>query len=184
MWISNVWVVADPNTGNAEVIGQVANTDPNGNDTNQLTSVTVNGTALSVQQPATATPSLAPGVQVSGGDVTIPGMRSVQFGQNGQPVLLAADPGVTIGQNAQVVYTFANGATATVTAQVQPNTGLWADYNPNGTASASPSATASVTATASGTGTATGTASPGASTSASSSASASPSSTPSPSASH
>jgi hypothetical protein len=173
MWISNVWVVADPNTGNAEVIGQVANTDPNGNDSTQLTSVTVNGAALSLQQPATTASSLAPGVLVGGGAVTIPGLKSVQFGQKGQPVLLAPDPGVIIGQTAAVVYTFGNGSTATVTAQVQPNTGLWANYNPNGTASASPSASAF--------GLATGTASPGASVSAS--VGATPSGTASPAAS-
>ena len=49
------------------------------------------------------------------------------------------------GQNAQVVYSFSDGSKATVTAQVQPNSGLWAAYNPNGpaTATALPSASAS-----------------------------------------
>lgn len=135
VWISNVWVVADPNTGNAEVIGQVANTDPNTTDSVQLTSVTVNGNPAAVQQsPA---PALAPGVAVNGSAVTVPGLASVQFGQDGQPSLTAADPGVTVGQNTQVVYSFSNGGTATVTAQVQPNTGDFAQYNPNGQAVAS-----------------------------------------------
>ena len=157
VWISNVWVVADANTGNAEVIGQLANTDPSQSDSAQLTGVTINGQPATVQQPSTST--LSPGVTVSGGDVTIPGLRSVQFGQQGQPQLLAADAGVTIGQTTQVVYTFANGGTATVTAQVQPNSGLWAQYSPNGpaTATALPSTTASTSASATGTGTTTAT---------------------------
>jgi hypothetical protein len=134
MWISNVWVVADANTGNAEVIGQLANTDPDQSSSTQLTSVTVNGSPANVQ--AASSPSLAPGVTVAGDDVTIPGMRSVQFGQQGQPMLLATGPGVVVGQNAQVVYTFSDGSKATVTAQVQPNSGLWAAYNPNGPATA------------------------------------------------
>lgn len=75
-------------------------------------------------------------MQVAGGDVTIPGMRSVEFGQAGQPMLLATSPGVVIGQTAQVVYTFSDGSKATVTAQVQPNSGQWAEYNPNGPATA------------------------------------------------
>jgi hypothetical protein len=157
MWISNVWVVSDANTGNAEVIGQVANTNPSQSETTQLTSVTVNGQPAAVQETGTST--LSPGVTVTGSDVSIPGLRSVQFGQQGQPQLLATDPGVVIGQNAQVVYTFSDGTTATVTAQVQPNSGLWAQYNPNGpsTATALPTTTASGTATPSATGSATGT---------------------------
>lgn len=169
MWISNVWVVADSNSGNAEVIGQLANTNPDQGSSLQLTSVTVNGNAMTVQ-PASAS-ALAPGVQVAGGDVTIPGMRSVQFGQKGQPMLLSTSPGVTVGQNAQVVYTFSDGSKATVTAQVQPNSGLWAEYNPNGPAtatalptiepgSATPLVSGVPTPTASGTGTGTGTSSP------------------------
>lgn len=159
MWISNVWVVADANTGNAEVIGQVANTDPNATDSTRLTSVTVNGNPATVQSAAAT--NLAPGVTVSGTDVTIPGMRSVQFGQKGQPMLLLTGSGVTIGQNATVVYTFSDGSTATATAQVQPNAGLWAQYNPNGpaTATAFPSVPASGTASVPA-GTGTGTAHP------------------------
>ncbi|MBR7833563.1 hypothetical protein KDL01_09820 [Actinospica durhamensis] len=168
MWISNVWVVSDANTGNAEVIGQVANTNPSQSETTQLTSVTVNGQPASVQETGTST--LSPGVTVTGSDVSIPGLRSVQFGQQGQPQLLATDPGVVIGQNAQVVYTFSDGTTATVTAQVQPNSGLWAQYNPNGpsTATALPTTTASGTATPTATAstTATGTSTATASTTA------------------
>lgn len=177
MWLSNVWVVADPNSGNAEVIGQVANTNPSQDTSTELTSVTVNGNPTTVQNADS--PTLAPGVTVSGDDVTIPGLRSVQFGQKGQPMLLAANAGLTVGQNAQVVYTFSDGGTATVTAQIQPNTGVWAPYNPNGpaTATAFPSASASGSASASAGGSAT----PSGSASSSSSANLVVSGTPNPS---
>ena len=152
LWMSNVWVVMDPATGNAEVVGQVANTNPTTTSSAQLTGVTVNGSATTIVPP-TDTTQLAPGVQVAAGSVTIPGMGSVQFGQDGQPELELPNADLTLGSNAQVVYTFSNGQTATITAIVQPNAGLWARYNPNGV-NAAPTATATATATATGTSTA------------------------------
>ena len=179
MYISNVWVVQDQSTGNAEVIGQVANTDPTKTNSNELTSVTVGGAAATIVPP-TDTTLLGYGVQVNSSTVTIPGLKSVQFGQPGQPELEVSNADVTIGANTNVVYTFSGGEKVTVAAIVEPNTGLWSHYNPNGlnsTASASPSvgvtgtATGTATATASGTAKATGTAT--ASSTASSSAGAS-----------
>lgn len=153
LWISNVWVVLDPATGNAEVIGQVANTDPNSADSTQLTGVTVAGAAATIVPPSD-TSKLWPGVQVAADSVSIPGLGAVQFGQAGQPELELAGADLTAGSNTQVVYTFSNGQTATVTAIVQPNSGLWAGYNPNG-ANATPTETATASATATGTATAT-----------------------------
>jgi hypothetical protein len=159
MYISNVWVVYDQNSGNAEIIGQVANTDPNKTDVNQLTGVSISGAAATIVPP-TDTANLAPGVSVSAGSVNIPGLKSVQFGQPGQPELELAGADLTIGSNTNVTYTFSNGAPVTVTAIVEPNSGQWANYNPNGqnSASASPSGSATGTGTVSPTGTATGTA--------------------------
>jgi hypothetical protein len=154
LYISNVWVVLDGTSGNAEVVGQVANTDPTQTNSASLTSVTVGGATATIVPPPDTT-KLAPGVQVSAGSVSIPGLKSVEFGQPGQPELEVANADVTVGNNAQVVYTFANGQTATVTAIVEPDSGLWASYNPNGANGASPTATASGTATATGTSTAT-----------------------------
>jgi hypothetical protein len=162
-WISNVWVVADTTTGNAEVIGQVANTDPTATNSVELTSVTVAGATATIVPPTDST-RLDPGVQVAAGSVTIPGLGAVQFGQHGQPELELSNADLTVGSNTQVVYTFSNGQTVTVSAIVQPPTGLWAGYNPNG-ANGTPTATASgiaavtgtATATASGTSTATAT---------------------------
>lgn len=156
LWISNVWVVADSTSGNAEVIGQIANTDPTATDSVQLTSVSVAGATATIVPP-TDTTQLAPGVSADTSAVTIPGLKSVQFGQPGQPELELSNADLTIGSNTQVVYTFSNGQTATVTAIVQPSAGLWASYNPNG-ANGTPTATATGTATPSVSGTATGTA--------------------------
>lgn len=149
MYISNVWVVFDQTTGNAEVIGSVANTDPNRGDSNQLTGVTLDGTPTTIAAPADTT-KLLPGVTVAGGQVTIPGMQAVHFGQPGQPEIEAAGADLTVGNNAKVTYTFSTGSSVTITAIVEPNSGLWAQYNPNGanTASPSPSAIATGTSTA------------------------------------
>ena len=156
MYISNVWVVLDQRTGNAEVIGQVANTDPTQTNSAELTSVTIGGALTSILPP-TDTSQLASGVQAAVSGVSIPGLKSVQFGQSGQPELQLVGADLTVGSNAQVVYTFSNGQTATVTAIVQPNSGLWANYNPNGV-NATPAATASASASASASGIGTGTA--------------------------
>ena len=159
-WISNVWVVFDSSTGNAEVTGQVANTDPTSSNSIELTSVTIGGATATIVPPAD-TAKLATGVTVSASSVTIPGLKSVQFGQPGQPEVELANADLTTGSNTQVVYTFSSGQTATVTAIVEPNSGLWATFNPNGPntgASATASGTATSTATATASGTATGTA--------------------------
>ena len=154
MYISNVWVVQDQTTGNAEVIGQVANTDPTRTNTNTLTSVSVGGATATIVPPSDTT-QLAPGVQVSSSSVVIPGLKSVQFGETGQPELEVSNADVKLGDNTQVDYTFANGQSVSVTAIIEPDSGLWATYTPGQVNGASPSATASATATASGTATGT-----------------------------
>ena len=161
MWISNVWVVFDQTTGNAEVTGQVANTNPN--TTEQLTGVTVGGATATLVAPAD-TSQLAPGVSISGDSVAIPALRSVQFGQPGQPELEVAGADLTLGANAVVTYTFSNGQSTNVTAIVQPDSGQFAQFNPNGPNTASPSAaitsTSSIITGATGSGAPTGTATP------------------------
>jgi hypothetical protein len=153
MYISNVWVVLDSTTGDAEVIGQVANTDPTLTDSNTLTGVTVAGSDATIVPPSD-TSQLAPGVQVSASSVLIPGLKSVQFGEPGQPELELPNADLTVGANTQVVYTFANGQSVSVTAIIEPNSGLWASYAPGMSNTATPTATASASASASGTGTA------------------------------
>jgi hypothetical protein len=154
MYISNVWVVLDSTSGDAEVIGQVANTDPTLTNSNTLTSVTVGGAATTIIPPSD-TSQLAPGVQASSSSVTIPGMKSVQFGESGQPELELPNADLTVGTNAQVAYTFSNGQSVTVTAIIEPNSGTWASYSPGAGSGASPTASSSASATASGTASAT-----------------------------
>ena len=153
IYISNVWVVLDSATGDAEVVGQVANTDPTTTNTNTLTSVTVGGASSTIVPPSD-TSQLGVGVQVSADSVIIPGTRSVQFGETGQPELEVANADLSVGADTQVVYTFSGGQTVTVSAIVEPNTGLWASYAPGAPNGASTS-TATPSASASGTGTAT-----------------------------
>lgn len=160
MFVNNVWVVYDQTTGNAEVIGAIANTDPTKSSSNQLTGVTLGGSSATITAPSD-TSKLAPGVAVAGGTVNIPALKSVQFGQPGQPEIEVQNADLTVGNNVKVTYTFSNGAPVTITAIVEPNSGLWRNYDPNGAnaaASASASATGTDTATATPTGTATGTA--------------------------
>lgn len=190
MYVSNVWVVFDQTTGNAEVVGQVANTDPSRADSNRLTQVTVSGAAAMITAPADTT-DLAPGVQVAGGAVTIPGLQSVQFGEPGQPEIALPSADLTTGANANVTYTFSSGDSVTVTAIVEPNSGQWAHYNPNGQNTGTPTPAASVptTGTASPGGTATATATgsasaPAAGASGTASAGASSSAKPSATATH
>ena len=159
IYVSNVWVVLDSTTGDAEVTGQVANTDPTSTNTNTLTSVTVGGATTTIVPPSD-TSQLAVGVQVGADSVTIPGLKSVQFGESGQPELEAANADLTVGANTQVVYTFSGGQTVTVTAIVEPNSGLWASYAPgapNGASTSTATPSASASASASGTATATAT---------------------------
>jgi hypothetical protein len=142
--INNVWVVVDPGTGNAEVLGAVANT---GSAADRLVSAAANGLRATVR-PASPAAGAAPQEQaatVAGGEVTIEGGSSVSFGQPQQPQLaLAAGPGFLPGNLARVSLDFAAAGPVTTTAEIVSNTSLFAQYDPNGstvtgTASASPS---------------------------------------------
>jgi hypothetical protein len=46
---------------------------------------------------------------VSASSVTIPGLKSVQFGQPGQPELELPNADVTLGANTKITYTFSSG---------------------------------------------------------------------------
>lgn len=161
MKVNNVWVVLDPSSGNAEVVGAVSNT---GNSDVDWPTVQVNGTSAQIQPAADTTT----GTSTSG----IAAGQSVSFGEQGQPQIELADSGLTAGNLAQVVFSFGTVGTVTISAQVHSNTGLFANYDPNaGVAAPSPSASASASPSAS----ASATASADVSESASATASASPS---------
>ena len=155
--INNVWVVIDPATGNAEIIGSVANT---GSATDTLESVSATNLPATVSGTDASAPTT--GISVSGNSVGVPGGQSVNFGQAGNPELELSDAAFQTGRLSQVTFTFAQAGAVTVTAQVQPNNGQFAGYNPNPAVTATPPAPTTppvtATATATQTGTATGSA--------------------------
>lgn len=168
--VNNVWVIVDPNTNNAEVIGAVSNTG----------STDVNWPVVQVgDTPAQIVTGGAAGSAAAGASGaaantahTIGAGQATYFGQPGQPEIEFSAAGLTLGDLIHVTFSFGDAGTVTVPAQIQPNTGQFADYNPN-PASASPSASASASSSASARASASSSATP--STSASSSPSATPS---------
>ena len=161
--INNVWVLVDPSSNNAEVIGAVSN---NG-------SADVNWPTVQVDDAATqivaggASGSPSTGAATGSAAQSIAAGQTTYFGQPGQPQIQLSAAGLTLGDLAKVTFSFGDGGTVTVQAQIQSNTGQFADYNPN-PASPSPSASPSASASASS--------SASSSASASASASASPTS--------
>ena len=162
--VNNVWVVIDPTTGNAEIVAAVANTGQSTDTLERVTATNVPAT-VSGKDGSEATT----GISVSGNSVTIPGGQSVSFGQSAEPVLELADADFAPGLLSQITFTFEQAGSVTVTAQIQPDNGLFKEYNPNAgitptavptTAPATPTGTASGTPTGAATATATGTANP------------------------
>ena len=169
MAVNNVWVVLDPTTGNAEVIGAVANT---GTAPDRLTSVQASGSTAMVRVPSPAAVAAAPlplrGVAVIGDTVSVAGGSSVTFGRLGRPELEITGGSFQPGRISQVTFDFATAGPVTMNAQIMPNTGLFAEYDPNAgnptsqptptptpTPKATPTGTATATPTATGTATAT-----------------------------
>jgi hypothetical protein len=164
--VNNVWLIVDPATGNAEVIGAVSNTG--GGDV-QLTGVQADGMSASVHKPTSS--ASYPGVVVTGNSVTIPNGASVSFGQPGSAVLELAGGAFKPGNLAKITFMFGTGGTLTLTAQVESNSGVFATYDPNAAVQPSPSPSPSVRSSASAS--PSGSAKPSGSASASASASAS-----------
>lgn len=155
--VNNVWVVVDPETRNAEVIGAVDNTA--GNTDLSWPTVQVGGSIAQVEAASDAGGSAsasasalssASGSNASDSASGIPAGQAVSFGEKGQPQLRLPDSSLTPGSLTQVTFSFGSIGNVTVTAQVQSNTGLFADYNPDNPASASgvPSGGASGSASA------------------------------------
>lgn len=154
--INNVWVVVDPSSGNAEVIGAVANT---GSADLSWPTVQVDGTTAQVETASSAsdgvsssTPSESASASVSAGaDATgsgsgIPAGQAVSFGEQGQPQLRLSDRSLTPGKLTPVTFSFGSVGSVTVTAQIQSNTGLFADYNPNSASGGAGGSTSSASA--------------------------------------
>ncbi|MGH2877695.1 MAG: hypothetical protein ACRDLV_15695 [Solirubrobacteraceae bacterium] len=183
--INNVWVVVDPASGAAEVIGAVANT---GDTQVSLPQVSVDDTSATIGAPGPS-PVDASVPPLSGIDAG----QSISFGEQGQPEIALNSSSLTPGNLAKVTFDFGSTGSATINAQIESNTGLFAAYNPDGgssTAGASTSATPSTSASgdlgaspSTSASSGAGLPSSSASASGSTSTSASASATPSPSAS-
>jgi copper(I)-binding protein len=124
--VNNVWVVVDPATGNAEVIGSVAN---EGDSQDQLTGVQASGRAATAQAPTST--GIAPGAPIGGGAVPVGSRQAVSFGLPGDPSLEIIGATFKPGDLSPVTFTFANAGSVTVNAQVESNTGPFAEYLPS-----------------------------------------------------
>lgn len=169
--VNNVWVIVDPNTNNAEVIGAVSNT---GSTDVSWPDVQVGGAPAQIVAGGASGSAAAggSGAPAQGAAHTIGAGQTAYFGQPGQPQIEFSAAGLTLGDLTRVTFSFGDTGTVTIPAQIEPNTGEFADYNPN-PASASPSASASTSAKATASASASSSASTSASATASVSASAS-----------
>lgn len=134
--VNNVWVVVDPATRNAEVIGAVDNTA--GSTDLSWPTVQVDGNSAQLDTSSSAGGSASASASSSGSGASasgIPAGQAVSFGEQGQPQLRLPDSSLTPGNLTQVTFSFGSLGNVTVTAQVQSNTGLFADYNPNSVSS-------------------------------------------------
>lgn len=152
--VDNVWVVVDQNTGNAEIVGTVTNT---GSATDTLTGVTATSTPAKIAGTEANTAST--GITVGADSVSVPAGESVGFGNSGSPELELANASFKPGLLSQVTFTFAQAGSVTVTAEIQTNTGLFTEYDPNAGIPTTPPPPPVVTATPTPTSPATGSAS-------------------------
>lgn len=130
--VNNVWVVMDPATRNAEVIGAVANI---GGTADRLTSVTAGGLPATVLPAPPTSPALGPpvrGVTVQGDSVLYAAGAAASFGRPGGPELELRAVPFAPGRIARVVMDFQRGGTVAMNALVMANTGQFAEYDPNG----------------------------------------------------
>jgi hypothetical protein len=125
--VNNVWVIVDPTTGNAEVIGAVANT---GTTAESVTGVQVGDTGAQIRLPS--------GPIVDADNYSIDAGQSVSFGEQNQPVIAVAAASLTPGKLTPVSFSFGDSGSVTVTAQIQSDAGLWAGYDPNAANTISP----------------------------------------------
>lgn len=108
----NMVVVVDPATDAAQVTGTVVN---NGDQQATLSGVTVNGKSVSV----------------SGGGLTLAAHSALNLAAPNGPKMVLTDSGSTAGRNSPVALTFAGGATISVAASTEPNTGVYEQFQPS-----------------------------------------------------
>lgn len=105
-------VVVDPATDAAQVTGTVVN---NGDQSTTLSGVTVNGKS----------------VGVSGGGLTVAPHSALNLAAPNGPKMVLTDSGSTAGRNSPVALTFAGGATISVAASTEANTGIYQQFQPS-----------------------------------------------------
>ena len=105
-------VVVDPNTGAAQVTGTVVN---NGDQPTTLSGVTVNGKS----------------VPVSGGSLDLAPHSALNLAAPNGPKMVLNNSGSTPGHNSPVALTFGSGATISVAASTESNTGIYQQFQPS-----------------------------------------------------
>ena len=108
----NMVVVVDPTTGAAQVTGTVVN---NGDQPTTLSGVTVDGKS----------------VAVAGGGLAVGPHAALNLAAPSGPKMVLANSGSTPGRNSPVALTFASGATISVAASTEANTGDYQQFQPS-----------------------------------------------------
>jgi hypothetical protein len=108
----NVVVVVDPETGAAQLTGTVIN---NGDTQDVLTAVTIGGTQIPLKS-----------------SLDVAGKSAVNLAaEKGPKLVIAKKSGLTPGMNADVSLTFATSGTIALSAQSEPNTGIYSQFQPS-----------------------------------------------------
>ena len=105
-------VVVDPKTGAAQVTGTVVN---NGDQPTTLSGVTVNGKS----------------VAVSGGSLDLGAHAALNLAAPNGPKMVLTDSGSIPGRNSPVALSFASGASISVAASTEANTGIYQQFQPS-----------------------------------------------------
>jgi hypothetical protein len=108
----NMVVVVDPATGAAQVTGTVVN---NGDRAATLSGVTLDGKSVSV----------------SGGGLAVAPHAALNLAAASGPSLVLAHSGSLAGHISPVALSFASGATISVAASTEANTGIYQQFQPS-----------------------------------------------------
>jgi len=108
----NMVVVVDPATGAAQLTGTVVN---NGDQPATLSGVTVNGKS----------------VGVTGGGVPVGAHAALNLAAPAGPKMVLGHSGLVPGHNSPVALTFSTGASISVAASTEPNTGIYQQFQPS-----------------------------------------------------
>ena len=108
----NVVVVVDPATGAAQLTGTVVN---NGDQPATLSAVTLDGKSVSV----------------AGGGLNVGPHAALNLAAPSGPKMVLADSGSSPGRNSPVALSFSSGATISVAASTEANTGIYQQFQPS-----------------------------------------------------